>query len=84
MPRASPASKALAAARFRESGVGGIGVADLMKDAGLTHGGFYRHFAWHDELVAEAIERALSEGARAVAAMAKVADRPWRRWWTRT
>ena len=66
----------VAAARFRENGIGGIGVADLMKDAGLTHGGFYRHFASRDELVAEAIERALSEGARAVAAVAKVPDRP--------
>src|SRR5271154_7446808 len=65
-----------AAARFRESGVEGVGVADLMKDAGLTHGGFYRHFASRDELVAEAIECALSEGGRAVAAAAKVKDRP--------
>ena len=66
----------VAAARFRENGVGGVGVADLMKDAGLTHGGFYRHFASRDELVAEAIEQALSEGARAVAAVAKIQDRP--------
>jgi TetR/AcrR family transcriptional regulator, transcriptional repressor for nem operon len=66
----------VAAARFRENGVGGIAVADLMKDAGLTHGGFYRHFASRDELVAEAIEQALSEGARAVAAVAKIQDRP--------
>ena len=34
-----------AASRFRESGIEGMGVADLMKEAGLTHGGFYRHFA---------------------------------------
>ena len=60
----------VAAARFRESGLNGIGVADLMKDAGLTHGGFYRHFASRDELVAEAVERALQEGARAVDAVA--------------
>ncbi len=66
----------VAAARFRENGVGGVGVADLMKDAGLTHGGFYRHFASRDELVAEATEQALSEGARAVAAVAKIQDRP--------
>jgi TetR/AcrR family transcriptional regulator, transcriptional repressor for nem operon len=66
----------VAAARFRESGVEGVGVADLMKEAGLTHGGFYRHFASRDELVAEAIECALSEGARAVAAAAKVKDHP--------
>jgi TetR/AcrR family transcriptional repressor of nem operon len=53
-----------AAARFRELGVDGIGVADLMKQAGLTHGGFYRHFASRDELVAEAIERALHDGSQ--------------------
>ncbi len=45
----------VAADRFREAGVDGIGVADLMKDAGLTHGGFYRHFDSRDELVAEAV-----------------------------
>ena len=53
-----------AAARFRELGVQGIGVADLMKEAGLTHGGFYRHFASRDALVGEAIERALHDGAQ--------------------
>src|ERR1700677_2597057 len=60
----------LAAARFRETGIEGIGVADLMKDAGLTHGGFYRHFSSREELVAEAVERALQDGGQAVAAIA--------------
>jgi TetR/AcrR family transcriptional regulator, transcriptional repressor for nem operon len=55
----------LAAARFRERGVDGIGVADLMKQAGLTHGGFYRHFESREELVAEGVERALRDGAQA-------------------
>lgn len=55
-----------AAARYRENGVDGIGVADLMKDAGLTHGGFYRHFASRDELVLEAIECALHDGGQRV------------------
>jgi len=59
----------VAAARFREIGVDGIGVADLMKQAGLTHGGFYRHFASRDEMVGEAIERALKDGELAVDAM---------------
>jgi TetR/AcrR family transcriptional regulator, transcriptional repressor for nem operon len=54
----------IAAAKFREAGLDGIGVADLMKEAGLTHGGFYRHFESRDELVAEAVESALAEGAR--------------------
>jgi TetR/AcrR family transcriptional repressor of nem operon len=60
----------VAATRFREAGVDGVGVADLMKAAGLTHGGFYRHFASRDELVAEAIERALNDGGAAVSAIA--------------
>lgn len=59
-----------AAARFREEGVDGVGVSDLMKEAGLTHGGFYRHFVSRDELVAEAVESALSDGSRAVEAVA--------------
>jgi TetR/AcrR family transcriptional repressor of nem operon len=63
-----------AAARFREEGVDGIGVAGLMKEAGLTHGGFYRHFASRDDLVAEAVECALSDGGRAVAAVAASKD----------
>src|ERR1700720_3169994 len=66
----------IAAARFREAGIEGVGVADLMSDAGLTHGGFYRHFASREELVAVAVERALHEGAEAVAAVADIAERP--------
>ena len=38
---------------FRERGFDGIGVADIMKQAGLTHGGFYGHFASKDDLAAE-------------------------------
>jgi TetR/AcrR family transcriptional repressor of nem operon len=50
-----------AARLFREQGLDGIGVADLMAAAGLTHGGFYRHFASKEDLVTSAVERALSE-----------------------
>jgi len=60
----------MAAARFREVGVDGIGVAGLMQEAGLTHGGFYLHFDSRDDLVAEAIEHALQDGGRVVDAMA--------------
>lgn len=48
-----------AAQLFRERGFDGIGVADLMKSAGLTHGGFYGHFASKDDLMAQAAARAL-------------------------
>jgi TetR/AcrR family transcriptional repressor of nem operon len=47
-----------AARRFREAGLQGIGIADLMKEVGLTVGGFYKHFASRDDLVAEAVEAA--------------------------
>ena len=43
-----------ASIRLREKGAHGIGVADLMKEAGLTHGGFYAHFDSRDALVIEA------------------------------
>ena len=61
----------LAASRFREDGLDRVGVADLMHDAGLTHGGFYRHFESRDELVAEGVERALHDGGQAMAAVAE-------------
>jgi TetR/AcrR family transcriptional regulator, transcriptional repressor for nem operon len=43
---------------LREQGIQGVSVADLMKAAGLTHGGFYRHFASKEALVAEATSAA--------------------------
>jgi TetR/AcrR family transcriptional regulator, transcriptional repressor for nem operon len=52
---------AIAARRVREKGLDGISIADLMKDAGLTHGGFYRHFGSREDLIADAVERALGE-----------------------
>lgn len=48
-----------AAKLFREHGYNGIGVADLMKAAGLTHGGFYAKFSSKDALLAEAAAKAL-------------------------
>ncbi len=44
---------------FRERGIDGIGVSDLMKAAGLTHGGFYGHFKSKEDLVAQACKRAV-------------------------
>jgi TetR/AcrR family transcriptional repressor of nem operon len=62
---------AAAAKRFREHGFDGISVADLMKEAGLTHGGFYGHFSSKEELVALASLRAMGE---TVAKWEKVVD----------
>ena len=53
----------IAAARIRRDGIDGLAVAELMKDAGLTHGGFYRHFDSREQLVAEAAQRALTRGS---------------------
>jgi TetR/AcrR family transcriptional repressor of nem operon len=49
-----------AASAFKDKGIDGIGVADLMKELDLTHGGFYKHFASRDALVTEALDLALS------------------------
>lgn len=46
---------------FRERGIAGIGVADLMEAAGLTHGGFYGHFKSKEDLVAKACARAVTK-----------------------
>lgn len=61
-----------AAELFRERGFGGIGVADLMKAAGMTHGGFYGHFASKEDLIAEACARA---SGRSRALWSKLAER---------
>lgn len=47
-----------AARAVRRVGYEGVGVADVMKEAGLTHGGFYAHFASREAMLAEAVERA--------------------------
>ena len=78
MKRATPSRKEAtherivdAASRaIRRSGYGGTGVADIMKEAGLTHGGFDAHFASREAMLAEAADRA---GAEAVAASASIA-----------
>src|SRR6204780_4404512 len=49
-----------AGALFRAKGFGGVGVADIMKAADLTHGGFYGHFDSKDDLVARASKRAMA------------------------
>src|SRR3984957_20267886 len=46
---------AIASKRFREEGLTGIGIAEPMKEAGLTVGGFYKHFKSREDLVAESV-----------------------------
>ncbi|RJF88628.1 TetR/AcrR family transcriptional regulator [Oleomonas cavernae] len=78
MRNASPRSKEAthqrivdAAARaIRHSGYDGTSVADIMKQAGLTHGGFYAHFASREAMLAEAADRA---GAESIATSARIA-----------
>jgi TetR/AcrR family transcriptional repressor of nem operon len=52
---------AVAAKRFRELGLEGIGVADVMEEAGSSVGGFYKHFESRDELVIEALAEAFKD-----------------------
>jgi len=52
-----------AAAGLREQGVRGIGLAAIMRRAGLTHGGFYQHFGSRDDMVAAAVTHMFEEGA---------------------
>lgn len=56
----------VAARAIRRAGIRGVGVADMMKEAGLTHGGFYAHFESRDALVAEAMQRAGRDTATAL------------------
>jgi TetR/AcrR family transcriptional repressor of nem operon len=61
---------ATASSAIRTHGVGGTGVADIMKAAGLTHGGFYAHFASKDELVSQAIAFASEQSRSRLAEVA--------------
>ena len=56
----------IASKRFREEGLAGVGIAELMKEAGLTVGGFYKHFDSRDDLVAEAVSSAFGGWKRRV------------------
>jgi TetR/AcrR family transcriptional regulator, transcriptional repressor for nem operon len=59
-----------AAAAFRKNGIAGTGLADLMAAAGLTHGGFYRHFDSKDQIVAQACTAAVDSLVAKLAAAA--------------
>jgi TetR/AcrR family transcriptional repressor of nem operon len=52
----------IAAKRFRELGFDGLSIANLMNEAGLTQGGFYKHFASREDLLLEALTAALKDG----------------------
>ncbi len=60
-----------AAKEFRRKGINGIGLSDIMAKAGLTHGGFYRHFTTKGQLIAEALEEALDAMTQKMDASAK-------------
>jgi len=66
----------IAAARIRESGTEQPGVAEIMRAAGLTPGGFYKHFGSRDELIAEAVERALADSESRLPELTAGADDP--------
>jgi TetR/AcrR family transcriptional regulator, transcriptional repressor for nem operon len=61
----------VAARSIRRNGYAGAGVAEVMREAGLTHGGFYAHFSSRDAMLAEAADRA---GADGVAALSEIAS----------
>jgi AcrR family transcriptional regulator len=57
----------VAARALRRGGYSGVGVAEVMKEAGLTHGGFYAHFASRDALLVEATQRAGRDSGAVIA-----------------
>src|SRR5438270_11231178 len=63
-----------AARLFREKGFDGIGLNAIMKEAGLTHGGFYGHFSSKEDLAAEAVARAVERGTGWQSRYTNVAD----------
>lgn len=60
---------------FRERGFDAVSIADVMNDAGLTHGGFYGHFKSKDDLFAQAISTAFEAGGAAAGDLASYAKR---------
>jgi TetR/AcrR family transcriptional regulator, transcriptional repressor for nem operon len=59
---------------FKARGIDGVGVADIMAEAGLTHGGFYAHFASKDQLAAEACAHSLRQASPRVLAQEPAID----------
>lgn len=67
---------AAASRQIRDKGLEGVSIGDLMRSAGLTHGGFYGHFASRDALLAAALDRALDDGIRSSRASLRDSARP--------
>jgi TetR/AcrR family transcriptional regulator, transcriptional repressor for nem operon len=70
----------IASARIREEGIEGPGVAEIMQAAGLTHGGFYKHFGSRDDLTAEAADHAFAYANRTLAKYAHDKRDPLAAW----
>lgn len=70
----------LTSARIREEGLDGPGVAEIMQAAGLTHGGFYKHFGSRDDLVAEAADHAFAYADQTLDQYAHAPDDPLGAW----
>jgi TetR/AcrR family transcriptional repressor of nem operon len=70
----------LASGRIREQGLDGPGVAEIMKMAGLTHGGFYKHFGSRDDLIAEAADHAFAYGGQTLEKAANEERDPFDAW----
>lgn len=62
-----------AARAVRRHGYAGVGVAEVMKDAGLTHGGFYAHFDSRDALLVAAVDHAAATSAASITARRETA-----------
>src|SRR3954452_12414596 len=67
---------ATAAKLFRERGIDGIGLVDLMSAAGLTPGGFYRQFKSKDDLIVQAVKRAYKDVSEDIAGRLAASDDP--------
>jgi TetR/AcrR family transcriptional repressor of nem operon len=63
-----------ASRRVRAEGLGGAGVAAVMRDTGLTHGGFYKHFESKDNLLLESLHEAFREIGDTLTTAAKLAQ----------
>jgi TetR/AcrR family transcriptional repressor of nem operon len=68
-----------AAALFREKGFDGVSIADLMRAADMTHGGFYNHFGSKDDLEMAACAHVFGKSVGALEAIADIAEPPRRK-----